>query len=280
MRKLLISLSVLAFSFSSTASVLTQCNACSSDSSYKNVASYIASGESSTTTDVFIVNFQTDIMKKYRVVNLKSREPGVPDSVQMVEKTLTSIESSSFFTAADIRRELTSAPHDIPASVANSAYQLAGASYMLNNVSDYFIASASIATKSTAFLSSLAVISGKVTNVPITVELNFPNGSSGIFQITPTIGASLGLKVLQLKDADNNTIPLTAAGYKSGTYQFRSQAAYDEFTATALRFGVSISPGGGTGGAGGTGGTGDSGGYQTTCVEAGSDHRICTIIPH
>jgi hypothetical protein len=267
MKKLLISLIAFAFSFSSSASILTQCNTCSSESSYKNVASYLASAQSSAITDVFIVNFQTDTMKKYRVVSLKSREPGVPDIVQIVERIPTNSESSSFVNAADIRREITASPNEVPSSIANSAYQLAGASYILNNVSDYFIVSAGIATKATSYLSSLAVISGKVTNVPITVELNFADGSSGIFQLTPTIGASIGLKILQLKDADGNTIPLTAAGYKSGSYKFSDQAAFDQFTAAALRFGVRITSGSG-------------GSYQTECVEVGSGHMICTIIPH
>lgn len=268
--KMLLSCLIVALpSFTSLSAVLTQCNTCTSQSNYENIATYIAANETSTVTDVFIVNFNNNLMKKYKVIHIASREPGVPDTTDVLEQSLESSEINAFGNASAARNAITSSDSDIPENIAPSAYSLAGASYMQNNVSDYFNSNASVSTKSGTYLTSLGQISGKITNVPITIELSFSDKSTGIFQITPTVGVPLTMKVIQLKDADNNTIPLSPAGYQNGSFNFSKQgeAGIGRFINAAARFGVSI-----------TSGPGGGGSYSTSCVENGSDNLICTII--
>ena len=47
----------------------------------------------------------------------------------------------------------------------------------------------------------------------------------------------VAISIISLIDADNNTIPLTADGYKTGSYRFDSQgdAGVNRFVAAAAR---------------------------------------------
>lgn len=267
-KNLIISSIIILCSFPTLASVITQCNTCSSQSSYESVAKYLGVNQSSSSTVIFIANFEENTMKKFKVTSVISSEPGIPDMVRIYHKELSGKEISAFDNASSVRNDIIDSVEQIPYSIAPSAYSLAGASYMLNNVSDHFNSAADIRAKTSAYLSSLAVIAGTITNVPITIELNFNDGSKGIFQITPTIGAPLTIRIIELKDLDNNTIPLTPAGYQSGSFKFTKQGkdGVSKFIESAARFGVKIVTGGG------------NGNLTTSCSQKSSGDYICVLV--
>jgi hypothetical protein len=266
----LLTLSPLLFSLQSYASVYTQCNSCNTYNSFKNIAEYTDDTKGDGSGIVFVANHVSGVLKKYAII--KEKEPGLPLLNIVRELNLSSREIQGFQKIRTARQAVINEVEslgDVPTDIATSAYDLAGASYVLNNVSDHYTKTASFTDKVGAYISSLGVVTGKVSNVPIVVVLTFSDGSIGEFKITPTIGDSIHISIISLIDGDNNTIPLTASGYQSGSYNFTKQGqnGVDSFISAAERHGVFITNTSG----GGSTSTGQSmscktEGDSTTCI--------------
>ncbi len=266
-----LSLASLFFSSFTIASVYTQCNTCSSYTSFKNVAKHTDSIDGDGTGLVYVANHGSSELRKFMII--KEQEAGIIIS-SVVEKQLTSQEVSKFSDILIARRNVIDVIEnkgDVPSSIAKSAYNLAGASYVVNDVSDYYTKTATFSQKMSAYISSLATITGTVANVPIVIELSFSDGSVGQFKITPTIGDSVAIAIISLIDADNNTIPLTENGYKSGSYRFDVQgdAGVNRFVSAAARYGVYVTT---------TAGGESTGGGQSMSCSTDSDGNVKCII--
>jgi len=149
--------------------------------------------------DVYIANFDTGNLFKYRVVL---------GDVEKLSPTGTEIQA--FNKAKVARSRLRTEFFDVPTEVAPSAYKVSGASYLLNNTSDYYFDNKPrLAEEMRTYTESLIQISGDINNVQIEINLRFSDESTGVFEIVPTVGASIALKIVKLFDADNNAIPTT-----------------------------------------------------------------------
>ena len=271
-QKKILVLASLLVSLQSYASVYIQCNTCNTYGSFKSIAEYTEKKSGDGTGIVFVANHSSGILKKYAIVTEK--EPGSPSVNIVRELNLSSKENQGFNRILESRQAVISEIESngtVPASVAKSAYDLAGASYVLNNVSDHYTKTASFTEKVNAYVSALGVVTSKVVNVPIIIELTFSDGSVGEFKITPTIGDSVNISIYSLIDADNNIIPLTDKGYESGSrdYTIQGEKGIERFISAAERHGVFITN---TSGGGST-----SSGGSMTCHVKDDGGYICLI---
>jgi hypothetical protein len=169
----------------------------------------------------------------------------------LVEKAVDADTQSKFDVLADaysaVAAEARNAQY-IPADIAPSAYRLVNASYVINNVTDYYNNNQSFRTKTANYVAAALALSGRLIDINLTIKVFFSDGSEALFKLTG-IGQNgeLGMELVSAKDVDNNNIPLTKEGYEAGgEYSFLrgGQNAVEEFLNAAARAGVSITTSG------------------------------------
>lgn len=269
-KSFLISFIYLIFNFNSNASIYSKCDTCVSTSDFKAVAEFLSEQEGARTNTVFVEN--NGNVKKF-VVRI-SKEPGFY-MVDTFERDLTASEAT---TVSRIKRSneniagFLSNNREVPESIARSAYDMVGASYIQNDIIDHYVNNQSFRQYVANYTGAVAALVGKIVNVTFTIDLTFSNDSTAVFTFTGIDGnGKLTFSLKSARDVDNNNIPLTKSGYVVGApLNFTKQGpnGAQEYLYAASRLGISISSG--------TGGSG--GGLQTRCIEAGSDKLICYLV--
>jgi hypothetical protein len=259
-------------SFESNAeNILTQCNTCSTSSSYEVVAEYVGDNNGSAVDFVYVANFKDQVVNKYKVVTIKSREPGVPDITQVHSQILTLAQQNSMQLLLDNVAALQGGPVVAPKDIADSAYELIGSTSTQNNLKKSYIDNQSLEQRIENVTAAIASTATNVINVNFVIEFSFSDGSKATFKITGIDGdGNVQLTLTEAIDADLNQIPITKdALLTNGSMNFSTQgkAGMTRYLDAAARFGIPISTGASTLSSGGT----------MTCVVTRSGGLSCTL---
>ena len=248
---LLFSAATLSFSAQSD-EFFTECSACTSSSDFETIAKVTASNQGGSVNDIFVLNPDTEVMKKIRVAIIRGREPGVPDTINVSYPSFESSEltAKDQVLAAKNEMEVFLAGFIVDPDTANSVYDLVGSTQTAHAVGEGVKAqqtwNEAIGHYTGAALSGL----GKVVGVNWVIEVQFSDGSVALLKIDGIDGeGALELDFLEGRDSDGNTVPMTKEQFQSlGSYSFSGQGVFDEFSAAAMRFNVPITTSSGSGG--------------------------------
>ncbi|QDP02668.1 hypothetical protein [Thalassotalea sp. PS06] len=226
--------------------IFTQCNTCNYDYEFQAVAEYEADIDGAPTVEVLISNFEDSVLKKYRVVTIKSFEPGVPDIRNVYLLTPTSEEYEKYDNIIVARVAFTSSLEnfEVDEKVLTSAYHMVGSSSNRNKVSEHITDSANYAQRMEVFGASLGQIADKISSVPIVIKVTFDDGSAAYFQAIPSLGAALPLKLIKAVDKDKNDIPLTEEEFSTpGSRNWTEQGneGLQNWIDAGARLGITIS---------------------------------------
>lgn len=156
---------------------------------------------------------------------------------------LVDLVGSYSYAVAPIRAK---AAIEAPPAVAESAWDLSGASYRQNNVADLISTQVGSLDQASALLATLVSIANGSLDPGVQVVVKFEDGSTADFKLDE-IGEGLRLefKFREGRDIDNNTIPSDADGFK-GEFSFLKggQKALEKYIAAASRHGIAISQNG------------------------------------
>ncbi|MCL2915235.1 hypothetical protein L2725_15855 [Shewanella corallii] len=215
--------------------------------------------------DFYIFNYSAGVLRKY-----------AKNGTQILPQSLSSAEVSyfneSFEKISEIRQAIEAAV--VPETLAASLYELVGASYKVNDLSDYFYESKGLGETFDEATALAGMITGIRPAIVFNAKVNFTDGSYSYTDIAE--GSSrrdFKLSFVATRDADNNTIPMDAAGYYTyGELRFtrQRQAGIDKFIDAAFRSGVSIAQPHHTGPIQST--------YQMSCNEQ-DESVFCTVSP-
>ena len=258
-------------SFESNAeNILTQCNTCSTSSSYETVAEYVGDNNGGAVDFVYVANFKDQVVNKYKVVTIKSREPGVPDITQVYGQILTLEQHNSMQLLLDNVAALQSGPVVAPKDIANSAYELIGSTSTQNNLKKSYIDNQSLEQRIENVTAAIASTATNVINVNFVIEFSFSDGSKATFKITGIDGdGNVQLTLTEAIDADLNQIPITKdALLANGSMNFSTQGqkGITRYVEAAARYGIPVS----------IGSTLSSGGTMT-CTVTRSGGLSCTL---
>jgi hypothetical protein len=249
----------LPLSFSSQAETYqTSCNECTQSYQFKNTAESLVLNKIHRrfNGDIYVFNYKEGIAKKYNVSAEYLDIQGGPLHIFALEKSLSTSQQFNFSIASDAYNEITNSIQDIilPEYVADSAYDLVGASYVENDISDYLATNQTFKDKVNAFISVAAKITGHLpSDISIVLKMSFKDGSWANFKIFGLDkGGNMSLSFQNGRDKDNNTITNNPSHYKSGAFRFfkGGQSAVNNFIAAASRAGVTITNGNSKGSSG------------------------------
>lgn len=227
-------------SASATASntTFTKCNWCVSNYSFEVVATGLAKAGS--TQYVYILNFNNNEIKKYRVRQgrLANGHVGEP------QVRLLSVESTvkNTFNAMVVERDIFDYTVDVPVGIAGSVYDLVGRPYLVNDISDFYNQTLSNSTAVFNYISLGSSLLGKLAGVNYVMDLSFSDGSTASFELTGVSPDGDFTFVFQsAKDIDNNDI--TIEGFAEVEYSFETQgdAGISSFVSAARRSGSVVS---------------------------------------
>lgn len=235
-------------------SIFTQCDTCSTSSSFYDVAAYVGENKSGGSNIVYVANFNSEEIHKYKVIFIKSFEPGISDELIVAELDLTpediNAKNNIFYNMYSLR----TLEYDVPAGVAQSAYDMIGSSSTKNNVESSYVSNQSILRRINDVVVGALQIAGKVVDFRAVVSVGFSDGSVATFQLTG-INADINveLDLLGVVDADNNDVPLTVDDMKTnGAMNFSSQGqiGVQRYIDAMIRSGIKVETnmGGGSGG--------------------------------
>lgn len=137
----------------------------------------------------------------------------------------------------------------IPASIAESAYELVSAGYLQNQVNDYINEEhvglwEQLGTAIVMLIDLVPNLGNDAGDV--LVEVAFEDGSIANFKLTGNSSqtGSLDFEFVGGRDVDGNFITISPVGYQSGSYSFMigGVPAYDHFIQAASRLGVQYLP--------------------------------------
>lgn len=230
------------------AAEFASCYGCSSLSSFESLAQQTASESLFHRSKVYVFNMAQPQIRAYDT-DLEIMPDGRVFAT-VVEQAVDTDTQSKFDSLADAYSAVateTENPKYIPSNIAPSAYRLVNASYVVNNVIDYYN-SQSFRTKTANYVAAALALAGKLIDIDLTLTVTFSDGSEAVFKFTGVnSNGELGFELISAKDVDNNNIPLTKEGYESGgEYSFLQggQNAIEEFLNAAARAGVIIVRGG------------------------------------
>jgi hypothetical protein len=253
-----VSLVVATLSFSLTSKAASSveeyafCDTCSSYNTYKSIASsYLETGVNKS---VYILNTRRGEIRKFSVKRVSTStpgfadEPGMPSMITSVRQvSVESTKQNIFDDAMDHRRSALALADDveIPASIAASVYDVVGASYIANDIADYYNSQTGVSDEVANFVSGLAVLTGKIIPNALIIPVNFSDGSSGKLLVTGIDDdRAVSLIFDSGVDADNNSVSNSASKYKSGAFRFtvQGEAGVRDFLGALQRLGVPIGP--------------------------------------
>lgn len=232
------------------------CNSCQLDYEFEyNAIDYAVSEygfDANYPKKVFVHNFQTNTSKLF-VVTLTPAEPGFPQQTLAFESELQDFEIAqldSIYTEMSILEDTLALQTEIDPSIADSAYDLIGQSYIWNQVLDNYKEQRSILRTAGDVITSLLSISSKLTGAKFTGTACFQDGSYIEFEISFEVSTSelthVDLEVTKLADADGNELRYDSQGnvvISQGVYAFinSGEDTLSSFIAGLLRLGFSIS---------------------------------------
>lgn len=282
MKKILTLLILLTstFTFNASAAIFTKCDNCTSDYQLENIATYIAESEGGSNNVVFVANSKSNTLKKYRIINIRSFESGVPNSTEVVDIELSSSEKAIATELNKTSNEIIdffNHDNNVPVGVADTIYDLVADTAVSSDVANHYINNQSIRQKVGNYTSLVLSVAGKVVNVNFVIELDFSDNSIGVFKLDGIDkNGNITLKLISGTDADNNNVNLTKKSFvdssgMTSNYRFTNQGAegINNFLAAAARLGISTSSGGGSFG----------GSLSMTCSEKAGG-LTCVLDPH
>lgn len=246
------SLIALILSFSSQAETYqTSCNECTQSYQFRNTAESLVLNKihRGFNSDVYVFNYKEGIAKKYNLSAEYVDVPGGPLHLLAMEKNLSSSQQFNFSIASNAYNEITNSIQDIilPEYIADSAYDLVGASYVENDISDYLAKNQTFKDKVDVFISVAAKITGNLpSDINIVFKMSFKDGSWANFKISGLDkDGNMSLSFQDGRDKDNNTITNNPSHYRSGSFRFNQggQSAINNFIDAASRAGVTITNG-------------------------------------
>jgi len=256
MKYVLLMLTTLLISSVSYSAVYQSiCNSCQNERDFERVAyTYAGYFEEQRkirrfSHSLYVYNYNLGLVQKFSIVGEGYGAVGEPGDTDIRSKPLTSFQTKQFERAYSNLKSYTDEIESeiVPDSVAQSAYDLVGASYKVNDLADYYKSSQSLSTYMSNFIAAAASITGKLpSGIKLTVTLKFSDHSTVVLEATGLDSeGNLNLKYLSGKDADNNTISERAASYLNGTYRFSKQgeAGIQRFLNAASRSGIQITYG-------------------------------------
>jgi hypothetical protein len=255
----------------------SSCDECVQDYQFKNAAEAFVSGKTypKFDSDVYIFNYKGGIVKKYSITTEYLDIPGEPLLLFSTEQDLTSSQYSNFIKASETYNKLTESIQDsmVPESIADSAYDLVGASYIENDISDYLAQNQTFKDNISVFISVAAKVSGSLpSDIKIIFQMTFKDGSWASFELTGLDkDGNSTLSFISGRDKDNNSITNDPDMYNRGSFRFTQggDSAINNFLSAARRLGIIIT----------YGSEGSSSETKLVCSGSAADgDLICTVI--
>ncbi|GLS82744.1 hypothetical protein [Paraferrimonas haliotis] len=245
MRVITVTAITILFSFNAmSANRFVKCDYCTSDYDYEIIAEDEATQTGESNNYILIGNYKSKELKKYQVIYIRSFEPEVASYFEVIQRFPSEYESFEFTSIISATESLSRAADDeVPKEIASSAYDLVGSSSTRNDVSDYIVNSLNFKDKLAEFAHSVLKLDGKLSQHTYIMEVKFEDQSKAFFEVTPTIGAPLPLKLILAIDADNNEIPLTVDSLMvAQKYRLAQQgmSGVQKFIEAAARLGVVV----------------------------------------
>ncbi|MEM7419760.1 MAG: hypothetical protein AAF364_08515 [Pseudomonadota bacterium] len=219
------------------------CNYCNTQTDYQLMAkSKFVPG---TVNSVYVMNFESDEIVKFYVSQERARD----SSLRVVQTSVEPDKRVLFTEAVDNRRLASSAFGNataIPSRIADSVYDIVGASYLENDVVDYYSRNQGFfeyLLNYTAALASIAADSPILPDTNFVVPVTFDDGSRGFFKINGAVNGDIIFEFTSGVDADNNYVSKTSV--RPGSYRFTRQGSLgvERFKSAASRIGFTISGG-------------------------------------
>lgn len=224
MKKILFA-ALLCFSFYSSSAmsqskILVDCQTCDSSVERGSIAKSYAIPLGERSVDVIVMDSYDGIAEKFRVTNIISFEPGVPDSVYVTSVAFTTEENNVLSQALP---ELQSIHQDgqyptvIGPHVAPSAWDLVGDLRVQAQVTEYASFNMPLSERVGQTFSLLLVVFQTILDADFYLNVSFSDGTSGRLKLTGINGyftcdptcPELEYEVLSLEDNNGEEIPLT-----------------------------------------------------------------------
>ncbi|TMN90124.1 hypothetical protein CWB72_09360 [Pseudoalteromonas phenolica] len=179
----------------------------------------------------------------------------MPAFTRVVQLSVSNHQKSQFSKAAKAKKAidnyLKESRNSVPRNIAESAYDLVGASYVRSDVAQHYVNNQTIRDYVANYTSAAVSVVTKLLDIKWTVELKFSDGSVATFVLGGIQeNGNLKLDFVSAIDLDGNNIPTTKQGFMSGEYRFAEQGnrGIQNFLDAAKRAGVPISNSSGGGG--------------------------------
>lgn len=221
MRHLITILAVLLLTVTVRADAASYWGGCDSCSQRQKVRAAINTAPANTVGfhDVYLMDFERESVQKYRVTTLYEPRDGGYMSAARAVPTEAHIRYEFEQSVAAIKADIESfqAGTEIPAEIAESAYDIVHSTVLQRRVSDYVNEHLSIWQSIGAPVSVPLSALGKIVNLNLYISITFSDGSTAKLELSGLEGSlseisySFELMEGSVRDADGNLIPDTAA---------------------------------------------------------------------
>ncbi|NMM41009.1 hypothetical protein [Pseudoalteromonas arctica] len=197
--------------------------------------------------------------RKIPIYSVSTTSYGVEQNVLNTFYALSSAKNSLKNSLAEMEADV------VPTSIANSAWDLVGASSVQNSVSDHYNQYNGVLDKVVNLTNIAGQLSGIVEIDKVMIEVSFNDKSTAIFSLYAIINGKLIWDFEHGTDVDNNMIEPSLSTTRAEQYVFEKGGAsvFSDFYDAATRAGVTF--------IGSSGSTG-----RVTCVNKGIGKYICT----
>ncbi|RYV01910.1 hypothetical protein SOPP22_12175 [Shewanella sp. OPT22] len=249
--------SLLCSKQSEGADVLTQCSTCNYSSDYKAVAKYVGLQEGKTRAEVFVLNPEDRVLKKYAIVHITTSEPGIRPMTHVIEQSLNSNELAIKSQLDSIFDNFASdsSGYVVPVNLANTSLDLIGSNRNQALVKNHYNNNMSLSTKINTYGSAALNLAGKLLNLKWVATIKFSDGSYANFQLTGLDhNSDFTLKLISVHDSEGVELPLNKNQLLTSGEIYVPIENFEDFQQAGSRVGVTTTIVGGAGGAGGSGG--------------------------